>query len=338
MDRLATVILNYNGHQYLEKFLQGVVDNNESFPVYVIDNGSSDNSLELLRTNFPSVRVVILDKNEGFAGGYNLGLKQIESEFYLLLNSDIDVRPGWLKPLLDFIIHQPDCFACQPKILSYTDKEKFEYAGAGGGYLDRFGYPFCRGRIFNSMEYDEGQYDDTREVFWASGACMLVRSSIFLEAGGFDADFFAHMEEIDLCWRMKKAGWKVYYVGTSSVYHLGGGTLSHKNPQKTYLNFRNNLFMLLKNLEDYEMIRVILARFILDILASLKFLANDSTGDFFAVLKAMWITYTGINKELKKRKSILKIRKNKELSGMYRKSIVREYYLKGIRKFSQLGY
>ncbi len=336
MHRLAIAILNFNGRHYLEKFLPGVLSHNEGYPVYVIDNGSSDDSIQFLRLNFPAVLLITLDKNEGFAGGYNLGLRQIESQFYLLLNSDIEVGPGWLSPLVDFMIAHTDCFACQPKILYYNERNKFEYAGAAGGYVDRLGYPFCRGRIFNNMEYDEGQYNDTREIFWASGACMLVRSSAFWEAGGFDADFFAHMEEVDLCWRLKKGGWKVFYVAESSVNHIGGGTLSARDPKKTYLNFRNNLLMLIKNLDGSEMFRVIPARILLDIMASLKFLVLDSSGDCFAVLKAMWKSYSRFNKEWRKRKSIPAKFKNGELSGVYRKSIIWEYYFKGVRKFSQL--
>ena len=246
--RIAVVILNWNGRHFLEKFLPDVIRfSSDDASVVVADNASTDDSVEYLKKNFPSVRIILNEKNEGFTGGYNRALEKVEAEFYVLLNSDVEVTQDWLKPLLRLMDANKKIAACQPKILSYHEKDKFEYAGAGGGFIDKNGYPFCRGRIFSELETDHHQFDDERPVFWATGACMFVRASVYHELKGLDENFFAHMEEIDLCWRMQRAGYEVYYCGKSTVYHVGGGTLPKNNPRKTYLNFRNNLITFTKN-------------------------------------------------------------------------------------------
>ena len=239
MDKTAIVILNWNGVEMLTRFLPNVLDySRDEAVVYVADNASTDNSLEVLKMHFPEVRVIVLEKNWGFAEGYNRALEQIEAEYYVLLNSDVEVSHHWLTPLIEFMDNNADVAACQPKLLSMKNRDAFEYAGACGGYLDRYGYPFCRGRVFDTVEYDGGQYDYEAEILWATGACMVVRAADFKRAGGFDARFFAHSEEIDLCWRLRLSGKKIYCIPDSFVYHIGGGTLPKNNPMKTYLNFR----------------------------------------------------------------------------------------------------
>ena len=252
MDKTAVVILNWNGVEMLTRFLPQVIDySRDDAVVYVADNASTDNSLEVLRKHFPEVHLVVLDKNWGFAEGYNRALEQIEAEYYVLLNSDVEVSHHWLTPMIEFMDNHPDVAACQPKLLSEKSRDSFEYAGASGGFIDCYGYPFCRGRMFDTVETDNGQYDYATEILWATGACMVVRASDFKEAGGFDARFFAHSEEIDLCWRMSLMGKKIYCIPDSFVYHIGGATLPKNNPMKTYLNFRNNLTMLYKNLSGF---------------------------------------------------------------------------------------
>ncbi len=337
MNRLVIVILNFNGRHYLEKFLPGVLQFSEGCEVCVTDNGSTDDSLSYLKNNFRDIRLIELDRNYGFAGGYNRALEQIESEYYLLLNSDVEVNKGWLSPLVRFMENIPDCAACQPKLLSYNERDTFEYAGAAGGFIDKFGYPFCRGRLFSTMEKDIHQYNDNVEIFWASGACMLVRSKAFHEVGGFDPDFFAHMEEIDLCWRLKKNDWKIYYVGESQIFHVGGGTLSKSNPKKTYLNFRNNLGMLIKNLNTPELLKVLTVRMVFDMAALLKFLLFDSPADALSVLKAVGHAYGGYGNFWNKRKTIPKFRKLAGLKGVFPGSIVLKYYFRGKKHYSDLG-
>ena len=338
MDRLAVVILNFNGKDFLEKFLPVVLKCTEGFPVYVADNGSTDQSCELLKYNFPGVRLIAFPDNQGFAGGYNAALRQVEASYYLLLNSDVEVTPGWLAPLVSFMDAHPDCAACQPKIRSFSQKENFEYAGAAGGFIDQYGFPFCRGRVFNTLEADGGQYNEPREIFWASGACMMVRAESFHQAGGFDADFFAHMEEIDLCWRMKKAGWKIFYTGESLVYHVGGGTLPKSNPRKTYLNFKNNHAMLIKNYNSGELLKILPVRLLMDLAASVKFFIFDSVADGWAVLKALGRVYWNFPRYRIKKNVKDSVKRNEKISGVYRGSIVLDYFLKRKRIFAQLDF
>ncbi|HPX54440.1 MAG TPA: glycosyltransferase family 2 protein, partial [Bacteroidales bacterium] len=260
MIRTAVVILNWNGRKFLEQFLPGVVKNTlaPDTSVIVADNGSEDDSLLWVTENHPEVEVIRLDNNYGYAGGYNRALKEVEAEYYILLNSDVEVEPAWAEKLITFMEMHPDVGACQPRIRSYYNRDSFEYAGAAGGYIDRLGYPFCRGRIFDTIENDNGQYDDVREVFWASGSCMVVRGAAFDQCDGFDESFFLHMEEIDLCWRMQNAGYTISYFPHSVVWHVGGGTLGYGSPSKIYYNFRNSLIMLAKNLPAKHLRRTIL--------------------------------------------------------------------------------
>ena len=287
MDKVAIVILNWNGKKMISKFLPSVIENSSGVTIYVADNASSDGSLDLLRNHFPGVRTIVLDRNWGFAEGYNKALKEVEAEYYVLMNSDIEATPQWLEPLVDFMDEHKDVAACQPKLLSESARDSFEYAGASGGYIDRYGYPFCRGRIFDVVEKDNGQYDDPCEIFWATGACLMIRSEDYWKAGGLDGRFFAHNEEIDLCWRLRLLGRKIYCLPQSRIFHVGGGTLPKGNPRKTFLNFRNNLTMLYKNLPERELRHVMFVRWILDYVAAWHtLLINGNVGDFKAIYKA----------------------------------------------------
>ncbi len=330
---IAVVILNYNGKRFLERFLADVVRFSPEADVVVADNASTDGSVDYLRKAHPEVQILVNEKNYGYAGGYNQALNRLPHKYYLLLNSDIEVTEAWLKPLYSFMEMHPEVAACQPKLLSYADMAYFEYAGAGGGFIDKFGYPFCRGRLFQTIEADEGQYDDVEEVFWASGACMFVRSKAFHAAGGFDEEFFAHMEEIDLCWRMKHIGWKIMYVPQSKVYHIGGGTLPKISSRKTYLNFRNNLSMIYKNMPPGYFLYVIGSRLFLDVVASLKFLIEGGWGDFFAVWRAHAHFFRKLPSLRKKRKAI----RPTKVSRIYRHNIVIDYFLFQRRYFTQLN-
>jgi GT2 family glycosyltransferase len=335
MEKLAVVILNYNGSHYLQKFLPAVLSHSSNYPVYVADNFSTDNSITLLKEQFPSVRLLEFDKNYGFSEGYNLALNNISATYYMLLNSDVEVTAGWLDPLVKLLDSNPQIAACQPKLLQYHNRNHFEYAGAAGGFIDRYGYPFCRGRLFRTMERDYGQYDDTRSVFWASGACMLIRSAVFRESGGFDRDFFAHMEEIDLCWRLQLSGYEVWYCGESVVYHVGGGTLPESNPLKTYLNFRNSLITLIKNSREKDLYRRLVIRGLLDIAACLRFLFFESAGNFLAVLRANYHVYKKFRYHMRKRKKTE--RKMHKLHNVYPRSVVFSYYMSGRKFFFNLG-
>ena len=288
MEKVAIVILNWNGASMLRQYLPNVLKYSSSeSAVYVADNASTDDSLELLRQSFPDCRLILLEKNWGFADGYNKALQQVDAEYYLLLNSDIEVTQGWLTPLIELMDANPDVAACQPKLLSLTDRNKFEYAGACGGFLDRYGYPFCRGRVFDTLECDKGQYDNQTDILWATGAALMIRSSDYWNAGGLDGRFFAHNEEIDLCWRLRIKGRRILCVPQSVVYHLGGGTLPKTNPMKTYLNFRNNLTMLYKCLPDNELQHVMRVRWWLDYLAAAEMLLlKHNWQDFRAVFRA----------------------------------------------------
>ena len=287
-SKVAVVILNWNGRQkgLIEKYLPSVVKYSKEAEVFVADNGSEDDSVEYLKQMFPEVSLIELDKNYGFTGGYNRALNQIEADYFILLNDDVEVTPNWISPVIDKMEKDESIAVCQPKLLSYKDKDCFEYAGAAGGYIDYLGYPFCAGRIFQSLEKDKGQYDKEREIFWATGAAMFVRSKVFKELGGLDEDFFAHMEEIDFCWRAKNAGYKVMYYPQSKVYHFGAATLQTNNPRKTFLNFRNNLLLLYKNLPEQKMTSVFLKRRFLDYLAAFVFLLQGNKEDAKAVFNA----------------------------------------------------
>ena len=267
--KLAVAILNWNGKNWLEKFLPSVIQFSQKADIYVIDNFSTDDSIEFLRQNFPSVTIITNDKNYGFAGGYNEGLKKINAAYYCLLNSDVEVTENWIEPVLELFENNSEIVAVQPKVLAYNNKKFFEFAGAGGGLIDNLGYPYCRGRVFDDLEEDKGQYNDETEIFWASGCCFFIRSKDFWEQKGFDSRFFAHQEEIDLCWRLVNTGKKIFYTGKSTVYHVGGGTLNKQSAQKTYLNIRNNLSMMLKNLPFPQLIWLLLLRLCLDGLAAI---------------------------------------------------------------------
>jgi GT2 family glycosyltransferase len=336
MNKTAVVILNYNGRKYLTDFLPSVIYHSPDTTIYVADNASADDSLVVLKANFPSVKIIQLFENHGFAQGYNEALEQIKDQFqyYILLNSDVEVTPHWIEPVISLMESNPNIAACQPKILSYHEKTHFEYAGAAGGFIDRLGYPFCRGRVFLSIEEDFGQYNDTREVFWATGACMFVRADVFHNLEGFDGDFFAHMEEIDLCWRMKHAGYQVFASGESTVYHVGGGTLHKSNPFKTFLNFRNGLVMLYKNHPDKGLYRTLLTRLILDGVAGVKFLLFDSWEDCWAVARAHFNFYFHFRTWHRKRK---KIQKRNDLKQIFKRNIVWQHFVKGKERFEEMN-
>ena len=285
-NRIAVVILNFNGAEMLRAFLPSVVDYSPEAEVIVADNCSTDASEQVMREEFPAVRYIQLEKNYGFADGYNRALAQVEAEYFLLLNSDVEVTQGWLAPMLEYMDSHPDVAACQPKLLSYKNKIEFEYAGACGGFIDKYGYPYCRGRIFDTVEEDKGQYDSVAELFWATGAALMIRAEDYRAAGGLDGTFFAHMEEIDLCWRLRSRGRGIVCIPQSCVYHVGGATLNKSNPRKTYLNFRNNLLMLYKNLPENELSHVMFVRALLDYVAAFKSLLSGDAAGCRAVLQA----------------------------------------------------
>lgn len=338
MAKTAIVILNYNGRHYLEKFLPAVVKHSPGCDIIVADNSSTDDSVAYMAYHFPNVKLLRLSYNEGYSKGYNSALKQISTQYYVLLNSDVEVTGGWLSPLIELLDNQPQVAACQPKILSYNHKNQFEYAGAAGGFIDLLGYPFCRGRLFNTLEQDRGQYDDVVPIFWTTGACMAIRSKVFHKMGGFDEKFFAHMEEIDLCWRIHNAGYKVYYYGRSHVYHVGGGTLPKSNPRKTYLNFRNGLSMLYKNSSSAELIWKLPLRIALDLVASLQFFLNGSKEDAAAVIKAIkdFMALFPLNR--KKRQEVMGLKNKPTQHGIYQGLIVKDYFLSGKRYFSEINF
>lgn len=331
MKEIAVVILNFNGEDFLRKFLGNVVENSPEADIYVIDNASSDGSVAYVSETFSQVKIVSLKQNFGFAGGYNHGLNDIPNPYFLLLNSDVEVTPNWLKPLILRIKSREDIAVVQPKILDYTNKKVFEYAGAAGGFLDVFGYAFCRGRVFDTLESDQGQYNDPVEIFWATGASFLIKSEVFKSFGGFDARFFAHMEEIDLCWRIKNAGMKVYYEPNSTVFHVGGGTLHKSNPFKTFLNYRNNLAMMFKNLPGKYIFQIIIFRMILDGISALKFLKEGSFKDIWAILRAHFAFYSWIPYLLKNRSVTFLA-----YPSLLKKSVVFEYFVKSHKIFKEI--
>lgn len=338
--KVAVVILNWNGADLLNEFLPSVVhySSDQGISIFIADNSSTDHSVDLVKKNFPSITILQLDKNYGFAGGYNRALKQVDADYFVILNSDVEVTENWIEPCIARMEADKNVAAIQPKIMSYNRRDLFEYAGATGGFIDKYGYPFCRGRILNVIEKDEGQYNEASPVFWASGACMFVRAELFKEAGGFDEDFWAHMEEIDLCWRLKNRGFSIWYEPQSIVYHLGGGTLTYDSPQKIYLNFRNNLLMLLKNLPMRNVYFILVCRMILDCVAALKFLLGLNGKALRAVLKANGYFYLNFLKFRKKRKSILPFVTKSRHSEIFMKSIMLRFYIQNKRKFTDLNF
>lgn len=335
MSETAVVILNYNGKHFLQQFLPGVIAHSGTARIIVADNASTDDSLNFLKENFQNqIEIIQLDTNKGYCGGYNAALKQVEATYYVLLNSDVEVTAGWIDPVISLFKQDQTIAAAQPKILSYHTRNEFEYAGAAGGFIDSLGYPFCRGRIFNSFEKDNGQYNDTRQIFWATGACLFIRASVFHQHNGFDEDFFAHMEEIDLCWRIQQTGMKIFYIGSSHVYHVGGGTLAKSNPRKTYFNFRNGLSLLVKNLPTTQLFWKIPLRLMLDWAAAVKFLLTGSPADAWAVAKAHGSFTKNLGRDYSKRS----LPSQTPIGTIYKGLLLTSYYLKGKRYFSDLRF
>ena len=328
--KIAIVILNWNGKKLLEQFLPSVVKNSKEAKIYVADNASSDSSVSFVKSNFPEVKIIQNNKNGGFAKGYNDALKNLNEDIFCLLNNDIELTNNWLTPILEFYKSNPKDAIVQPKILDYNNKNKFEYAGAAGGFIDKFGYPYCRGRIFNTIEEDYNQYNKIDDIFWASGACFFITSSLFKKLNGFDESFFAHMEEIDLCWRAKNLGYTVKYVPDSTVYHVGGATLKNTNPQKTYLNFRNSLFTLVKNAKG-NLFYLVFIRLILDGIAGIKFLIELKPKHTFAIVKAHFAFYRRLSSLLNQRKVI-----KPSVKYYQKKSIVFQYFIKKKTTFNSL--
>ncbi|MBL7980952.1 MAG: glycosyltransferase family 2 protein [Flavobacteriales bacterium] len=336
MARTAVVILNYNGRHLLERFLPGVLAHSPGAELIVADNGSSDGSLEWVHSAHPTVRRLDLKKNLGFAGGYNAALAQVEADRFVLLNSDVEVTAGWLEALGARLDADPRMAACQPKVLAHADPGRFEHAGAAGGCIDRNGYPFCRGRIFEITEPDSGQYDDDTEVFWATGACLMIRAEAFHEVGGFDEALFAHMEEIDLCWRLRRRGWRIGYTSAARVLHVGGGALGYGSPFKTYLNFRNSLIVLTKNLRSRALFLRLLRRLVLDGFAALKFLLEGHPAHAGQVVRAHWSYFAALPRIMRQRRTLLAEERAPDLTGLYHRSIAYDRFILGWKKFSEL--
>lgn len=330
MSKLAVVILNWNGKRFLERFLPTLL---RSLPDYaeavVCDNASEDDSVAFLKEHFPQVKLLQNERNEGFALGYNLALQRVEAKYYCLLNSDIEVTNGWIEPVIEQMDANEKIAAVQPKLLSYDRRDEFEYAGASGGFIDKYGYPFCRGRVFGNLEKDHGQYDTVTDIFWATGAAMFVRSDVFHLMEGLDGDFFAHMEEIDFCWRIKNLGYKIKVNPASVVYHIGGGTLPKNNSYKTFLNFRNSLYLLIKNLPDERIRKTLILRFFLDQVAAFSFLAQGHFKDFTAVYKALYTVARTYKQYFAKRNTFPKL----AFQDCYPESVVKLHYLKRKTKF-----
>lgn len=333
MVETAFVILNWNGCNYLKQFLPHLIQTSDTgIEIIIIDNASTDDSLVFLQKNYPQIKRIVLDKNYGFAGGYNRGLEQIKAKYYILLNSDVEVTPNWWQPLINRLKSDDNIVAVQPKVRSYHDRNMFEYAGACGGFIDKFGYPFCRGRILKTLEVDAGQYDNAQEIFWATGAALAIKADKFNEVGGFDDDFFAHMEEIDLCWRLQNKGYKIFCEPQSHIFHVGGGTLPNNSPFKLYLNFRNNLFMLYKNLPRKSLFIIVFTRLLLDGVAGCQFLLSGQFKNLVSILKAHKDFYLNIGVLKKKRKRIVP-QSNKLI---YKNSILWDYFIKKKRFFKEL--
>lgn len=338
MKKVAVVILNWNGKVLLEQFLPSVIrySTHADVELVVADNGSTDDSIAFLQAVYPQISRIALSGNYGFAGGYNKALQEVNAEYYVLLNSDVEVTDGWLLPIIDYLDSNKDIVAAQPKILAQRNKAYFEYAGASGGFLDKYGYPFCRGRIFMYVEEDKGQYDNPIDVLWATGACLFIRSKDFFEAGGFDASFFAHMEEIDLCWRLNCRGKRIVCLPSSVVYHVGAATLKKESPRKTFLNFRNNLIMLYKNLPQEKLKRVMSVRLILDYIAAIQFTLTGKYANAKEVIRAHKDFYDNRRLYRQARLENLQKRVTEEIETIYPKSILAAYYLKWVRTFSKL--
>jgi GT2 family glycosyltransferase len=338
MDKVAVVILNYNGKKYLQQFLPLVIKYSVGHKIIVGDNASTDDSVNFIKSSFPEVQLIVQSVNEGFSKGYNSVLNQVKAQYYILLNSDVEVTDNWIHPIIELMDQDPSIAACQPKILSYYSKDTFEYAGAAGGFIDILGYPFCRGRIFNTLEKDTGQYDGISRVFWATGACLFIKSEIYHQFKGFDDHFFAHMEEIDLCWRLNKAGYKVMFHSQSKIYHIGGGTLPKDNPHKTYLNFRNSLLMLYKNTPKKHKSWIFFLRFVTDMLAALYFMLTGNLGS----VKAVYLAYFKFFFKMTKIKEEISGNAGRTLQyrqfGMYYGSIIVEHFLKKKKFFSDLKF
>ncbi|QLE00033.1 glycosyltransferase [Galbibacter sp. BG1] len=328
---IAVVILNWNGKALLEKFLPSVINYSPQAHIYVADNASSDDSIAFLKDKYPQVSIIQNTTNGGFAKGYNEALKDVKEDIFCLLNSDVEVTENWLEPIEKAFKDFPNTAILQPKILDYKNKDHFEYAGAAGGFIDRLGYPFCRGRVFQTLEEDKGQYNDIKEIFWATGACMFVKREVFNALKGFDEDYFAHQEEIDLCWRAHNRNYTILYVGTSHVYHVGGATLGNMNPKKTFLNFRNSLFSITKNLPKRKVVPLIVARLFLDGIAALRFLFQFKFLHLFAILKAHLSYYYYFVRIFKKRGVI-----NKDIKYFECTSIVLSYFLKQKRYYYEI--
>jgi GT2 family glycosyltransferase len=337
--KTAIVLLNWNGKELLKKFLENVVKYSQHHAdIIIADNASTDGSVEFLKEYFPQLRIISFSENYGFAEGYNKALKEINAEYYVLLNTDVEVTPQWIEPVIELMEKNTGIACCQPKIKSFLDRTLFEHAGAAGGFIDKYGYPFCRGRMFLTLEKDTGQYNDVKEIFWATGACMFIRANVFHEMGGFDTEFFAHMEEIDLCWRMQNKGYKIYCVPQSEVYHVGGGTLPKNNPRKTYLNFRNNLMMIHKNLPSSSLFFVLIIRLVLDGIAGLKFLFEGGVNDCIAVIKAHFYFYRHYSKRKHIRNEIQQSIINHNIKNIYQHSLVVNYFIKRKKHYSELKY
>ena len=336
--RTSIVILNWNGAEYLQKFLPVLVENTQipDVEIVIADNASTDDSLSILEKNFPTVRIIALEENYGFASGYNKALWQLKADYFVLLNSDVEVSAGWLQPLLSYMKTHENVAACQPKIRSYNKKEYFEYAGASGGFIDKFGYPFCRGRMLGKTEKDYGQYDDTVNVFWATGACLMIRSEVFFAVNGFDTNFFAHMEEIDLCWRLRGRSYELVCIPQSVVYHVGGGTLNTESPYKTYLNYRNNLLMLYKNLPDNELRKTMFVRYFLDYLSAFHLILTGHFNNAFEIFRARH-DYKKMRLEyIDTRRTSRQHITNRKIAEIYSKSIIFQYYFKRKKTYNKL--
>lgn len=336
MSRTAVVILNYNGEKLLRQFLPSVIRYSPEADVIVADNGSTDSSVELLKKDFPDVGLILLPENYGFCGGYNRSLRQVKADYYVLLNSDVEVTPGWLAPMIALLDSDKTIAAAQPKILSYHNKKVFEYAGAGGGFIDAYGYPFCRGRVFDQVEEDRGQYNDRRRIFWATGACMMIRAEVYHQFGGLDEDFFAHMEEIDLCWKIHRAFRTIWYCGSSTVYHVGAGTLGYDSPRKTYLNFRNNLSLIFKHFSTAEACYKLPLRVVLDWVAAGVFLLKGRPQNAVAVLKAHLHFIRNMGRDRRKRRSLQKAYPTYSRREIHTRLIIVDYYLRGRKSFDRI--
>jgi GT2 family glycosyltransferase len=336
MKRVAVVILNWNGEKMLREFLPDVVRHSTGAEIVVVDNASTDGSLQMLEREFPTVRRIVLDRNYGFAQGYHLALEQVDAEFYLLLNNDVQVGADWLSPLLEYMDKNPHVAACQPKLLCHWDRTRFEYAGASGGYIDAWGYPYCRGRVMGTVEEDRGQYDEPASLLWATGAALMIRREAYWQAGGLDGRFFAHQEEIDLCWRLRSRGYGIACVPQSKVWHVGGGTLPKDSPHKTYLNFRNNLLLLYKNLPDERLETVMRVRFWLDALASVQFLLTGKWGSFLAVWRGRRDFFRMRPQFVADRERNLKAAVLSPVPEQTAVSILWQYYARGKKTFKEI--